>query len=123
MARITVHVDSAALNLLHRQLRRMPENIQDGIRAAVEESAETIRDEVKNTVGVHTGRLRERVRVREIGDGTQADVGWFDDDTYYAQFVEFGTSKITANPVLTRAGEAERKEFPRRVRERVRERL
>lgn len=124
MARVTIRVDKRELGLLHRRLDRLTAQITEGAREAVSESADVVRDDVATHVRVDTGRLREQVRVREIGTkGLTADVGWFDHDTYYEQFNEFGTSSISADPVLTRAGEVERGKFPRRVQRHVNDRL
>ncbi|GAA2609601.1 HK97-gp10 family putative phage morphogenesis protein [Actinomadura fulvescens] len=121
MARITARVDTRSLRLLQRQLERMPERILDGARNAVDESGEAIREDVEQNVRVWRGLLKNRVRVRSIGSlGLTADVGWFDSDTYYAKFQEFGTSSISADPVLTVAAERERGEFPTRLRHHIR---
>ena len=123
MARITMRLESRDLRRLQRQLNEVPEDVQRGAKEAVAESAETVRKQVERTVRVWRGKLKDRVRVREIGAGLTADVGWFDDDTYYAQFQEFGTSSIEADPVLTTAAEEERARFVDRVRREVREEL
>ena len=121
---ITVKLETRRLTQVHRQLDSLPERIKDGAREAVAESGEAVREQVERTVGVFRGRLKNRIRVRQVGAlGLTADVGWFDKDTYYAQFVEFGTSSITANPVLTRAAEEERAKFARRVRKHVSDKL
>jgi len=120
MARITMRLDNRNLTRVHRELDTLPDRIREGAQEAVAESGEAVREQVERTVGVHSGRLKNDVRVREIGaHGLTADVGWFDQADYYAQFVEFGTEKITANPVLTRAAEEERGRFPARVRKHI----
>lgn len=124
MARVVARVDDRELRRIHRRLDRVPDGVVRGAQAAVRESGETIRDRVRRTVGVFRGRLRDRIRVNLKGAlGLTADVGWFDRDTYYARFVEFGTSKITANPVLTTAAELERRLFPKRVKKHIEEHL
>lgn len=124
MSRITMRVDSRELTRLHRQLSQVPGRVTDGAQEAVQESGEAVREQVERTVRVDRGRLKNRVRVRFVGSlGLTADVGWFDQETYYAQFNEFGTSSIEADPVLTRAGEQERAEFPRRVQRHVSDNL
>lgn len=115
MARATVTI--LGLKNLRRQLAELPDEMQTGARRAVRDSADEIRDEVRDSIRVDTGRLRAGTRTRLVGaDDLTADVGWFDKDLYYAQFLEFGTSSIRADPVLTRAGEAQRLRFPARVR-------
>jgi len=121
-SRQTVTVDGLAE--LRRRLAEVPEEVADAAREAVDEGAEAIREEVERTVRVNTGRARNTIRVRHVGTtGLSADVGWFDPDLYYMRFNEFGTEKITADPVLTRAAEAERVRFPRRVGEEIRREL
>lgn len=121
---ITMKLETRRLNQVRKQLDSLPDRIKEGAQAAVEESGEAVREQVERTVGVYKGRLKNDVRVRQIGvHGLTADVGWFADADYYAQFVEFGTSKIEANPVLTRAAEEERARFPRRVRKHVSDKL
>ena len=119
MARVIMRIDDRDVRRAQRRLLRVPDQIRDACKTAVRESSEAIRAQVRRTVGVFRGRLRERIRARRVGDLT-SDVGWFDRDTYYAKFVEFGTSKIRANPVLTRAGLEEEARFPRRVRDHIR---
>lgn len=120
--RVTVSVEG--LERLRAKLSEVPPHIRDGAGKAVEDGAEAVRDQVRATVGVHSGRLKRTVKVREIGTaGLSSDVGWFGREEYYAKFVEFGTSSIRANPVLTTAAEEERTRFDRRVRDEVQEEL
>ncbi|GGQ07773.1 HK97 gp10 family phage protein [Actinomadura coerulea] len=124
MARVTMRIDNRELRRISRRLDEVPERIKQGAHAAVEESGEAVRSATERTVGVHSGRLKRRVRMKLLGRmGLTADVGWFDSDTYYARFPELGTSSITANPVLTRAAEAERPVFPRRVQRHIEDAL
>jgi HK97 gp10 family phage protein len=119
-----MRVESRTLQRVHKRLDLLPDRITEGSKEAVQESGEAIREQVERTVRVNTGRLKERIRVRLVGTkGLTADVGWFDKDTYYAQYQEFGTSKITADPVLTRAGVEEEARFPKRLREHIQGKL
>ena len=119
-----MRMSSRDFQRIERRLNRLPEAVIEGAGAAVRESSEAIRAQVERTVRVWRGLLRNKIRVREIGArGLTADVGWFDRDVYYAQFQEFGTSSITADPVLTRASLEEEREFPRRVRNEIERRL
>lgn len=121
---VTVRLDKQELVLTRRLLKTLPARVTEGAQEAVEESGEAIREQVERTVRVDKGRLKERVRVRLVGSlGLNADVGWFDKDTYYAQYQEFGTSSISADPVLTRAGEEERAKFPKRVQQHIGDKL
>lgn len=118
--RLDIEVDASQLQAIDARLAMLPRKIADAASAAVKESGEAVRERVVRTVRVHTGRARDAIRVRLTGSrGLTADVGWFDRDTYYMQFNEFGTSSIAADPVLTRAAEEERGEFPRRVHKHI----
>lgn len=124
MARVVMRLDSRELNRIHRRLNEVPARVTEGAQEAVKESGDAIRDQVRDSVRVWRGKLRRKVRVRLRGAlGLTADVGWFDADTYYAKFQEFGTSSITADPVLTTAAEQERARFPRRVQRHIEDRL
>ncbi len=120
MARILMRVDSGDMRRIQRRFRELPDRITEGAQTAVEESGESVRDSVSRNVRVWRGKLKNKVKVRFVGAlGLTADVGWFDDDTYYAQFQEFGTSSIEADPVLTRAALEEEGEFPDRLRRHI----
>lgn len=122
MSRQTVRIEGLAR--LRRQMEEVMPAVHAGARAAVEESGDAVRVQVARTVRVRTGRLRRGIRVRDVGAHSMTvEVGWFGRDEYYAKFVEFGTSSITADPVLTRAAEEERTRFPQRVTREIRERL
>lgn len=105
---------------LVRRLNELPEEIRRGSVDAVREAADAVRDEARDAVRVKTGAMRAGLEARVREDLLRADVGWTDPDLYYAKFQEFGTSRITANPALTAAAEAERARFPRRITEQVR---
>ena len=117
---IRIRINDRDLNRISARFAELPAQITEGAQNAVDESGEAIREEVERDVRVNTGRLKNRIRVRKIGAlGLTADVGWFDRDTYYAQFLEFGTEKIDADPVLTRASEEERGRFPERLQRNI----
>lgn len=119
MARTTITIHG--MNRLRRDLARVPPAIRKGARDAVQEGAESVRDQIRAEIRVDTGRLKRDVDIK--ARGLNADVGWFRDEDYYAKFLEFGTEDITADPVVTRAGEVERTRFPDRVSDEVRRAL
>lgn len=110
-----------------RQMRRrfaeLEDQIDRGAKRAVEEAAEQVRTEVRSTVRVDTTALKRGVGVFLSRSGLRADVGWRDRKLYYAKFLEFGTNRVRADPVLTRAGEAERRRLPGRVTREVRQEI
>ncbi|MGI5443824.1 HK97-gp10 family putative phage morphogenesis protein [Streptomyces shenzhenensis] len=114
------HVTVTGVARLRRRLDELPEEIKQALAAAVQESAEAVRDDVKHNVPVASGRLQRTVKVRSREDGLVADVGWFDRDEYYAYFVEFGTRRAPAQPVLRPALERERAHYRRRLTAEVR---
>jgi HK97 gp10 family phage protein len=118
MARTTVEIDG--LKRLGKELDELPEKLRAAFKDAARESAEAVKDETETTVAVDTGHLRTHVRVRFDDGGLTPVIGWFDDDSYYAQFVEFGTESIEARPSLVPALEHERPRLPARVRAHVR---
>jgi len=105
---------------LKQRFHELPEEIRRGALNAVEDAARAVQSEARDMVRVRTGALRNGLKVRVNERWLRADVGWTDPELYYAKFQEFGTSKITANPALTTAGEAERRRFPGRISEDVR---
>lgn len=121
MARVRVTVEG--WGRLKRRLNELPEDVRRGALDAVEEGARAVQSETRERVRVRTGALRNGVKVRVNERWLRADVGWSDPELYYAKYQEFGTSKITANPALTTAGEAERRRFPGRVSEEVRKEI
>lgn len=118
MARTRVTV--IGLGRLQRELGQLGDRIHEGAAEAVQEAAEAVRDEARDAVRVDTGALRRGLKAFVRESDLEADIGWRDPDLYYARYQEFGTSKISANPALTAAGEAERTRFPDRVAEDVR---
>lgn len=108
---------------LRDRLEQLPDEIKAGLRDAVREAAEAIRDDVRRQVPVDTGRLRSAVGIDYRDEGLTARVGWSDPAAYYARFVEFGTSSQPAKPSLGTAAQIERSKLPRRVRDEVRRSL
>ena len=115
------HVSVIGLGNLRRELRELDDEIQRGALRAVEESARAVQSEGRDTIRVRTGRARDKLKVRVRASGLSADVGWSDPDVYYVKFLEWGTEKIEAIPVLTMAAENERRRFPDRVARHVRQ--
>lgn len=117
------HVTVIGLGRLRRELSELDDEIHAGAANAVTEAAAAVRDEARDAVRVDTGALRRGLKAFVREAALSADVGWRDPALYYARYQEFGTSKITAHPVLTAAAEAERSRFPGRVTEDVRREL
>lgn len=120
MARGRAHVTITGLARLRERLEDLPEEIKQALAAAVQESAQAVRDDVKHNVPVDSGRLQREVKVRPQEDGLVAEVGWFDPEEYYARYVEYGTRRVPAQPTLRPALERERAQYARRLTEEVR---
>lgn len=120
MPRGSVTVDIQGMPQLRRRLQDLPDELIDACKRAIRAGAEQVKKETEEAVPVDTGRLRRTVRIRYSEGGLTADVGWWDQESYYATFVEHGTRSMPAQPSLHPALEAERPRLPRRVREEVR---
>lgn len=114
------HVTVTGLARLRQRLDELPEEIKQALAAAVQESAEAVRDDVSRNVAVASGHLQRTVKVRPREDGLVADVGWFEDEERYAAFVEYGTRRAPAQPVLRPALERERALYRGRLTDQVR---
>jgi HK97 gp10 family phage protein len=104
-----------------RAFAKTREQIVNAVTKSIGEAAEAIRDEARRNVPVDTGRLRDNI-VAKV-DEKQAKVGVFDRDSYYAMFVEFGTSDQQAQPFLGPAAELERSRLVKRIQKNVEESL
>lgn len=105
---------------LRRRLEDLEPELIEACKDAIAASAEQVQRETAASVRVDSGRLRRTVRIRYGAGGLIAQVGWFDADSYYAVFHEFGTSSIPAQPALQPALEGERNELPDRIRTEIR---
>ncbi|MCZ4604993.1 HK97 gp10 family phage protein [Streptomyces sp. Lzd4kr] len=128
MARGRSHVTITGLARLRGRLEDLPDELKQALAKGVKESAEAVRDDVKRNVPVDTsGRdnrhLKDTVDIRYRDDDLVADVGWFDQQDFYAFFVERGTRRQAAQPTLHPALERERGQYRARLTEEVRRAL
>ncbi|MFE2106638.1 HK97-gp10 family putative phage morphogenesis protein [Kitasatospora sp. NPDC059463] len=114
-ARSGLTVQIHGLERLVEQLEAMPERVQAALRRVVKESAEDVQRETLLNVRKDTGFLQRALDIRYSSNSLKAEVGWFNRDSYYAAFHEFGTKSISAKPALGPAIEGERN----RIRDRV----
>lgn len=108
------------MDSLREKLTDLAPKLLEASQAAVTSSAEAVRDQTKTTVRVNTGNLRDSVDIHYANAGLSAKVGWKDRSDWYATAHEFGTQRITAQPALGPALEAERARFESRLRVEVR---
>lgn len=122
------HVTITGLARLRGRLEDLPEEIKEALVKAVRESAEAVRDDTARTVPVdESGRddhhLKDTVDIRYEEDDLVADVGWFNQEDFYAFFVERGTRRQPAQPSLHPALERERGQYTARLTAEVRRAL
>ncbi|NUP21610.1 MAG: hypothetical protein HOZ81_37210 [Streptomyces sp.] len=105
---------------LQVDLDQLDETIIAALKKAVREAAESVRDDTRATVPRATAHLQEHVDIRYENGGLTAEVGWFDDESYYATYLENGTRSRPARPSLGPALERERGRYRARLTEEVR---
>ena len=108
------------LERLRDRLEELGEQIRAAAEKAIRDAADAVRDDAREQVRVDTGKMRNGLKAYVRKSDLTAEVGWRDPKLYYAKFQEFGTTRISANPALTAAAEAERRRLPGRVSEDVR---
>lgn len=116
MARVTVRV--IGQDRIRDRLRELVTGMRSGAAESSEEMAERVQSLAKDYVPVDTGRLRDSIRVNQVGRA-KFTVGP-GDEVEYAEFVEYGTSVSPAQPYMRPALELARREFGRRVARTVR---
>lgn len=116
MARVRVRVIGE--DRILARLRDIIDAMKSGSANGSRDAAEFIKDRAQELVPVDTGRLRDSIRVTEVGPRTFT-VGP-GDEVEYAEYVEFGTSRMAAQPYMRPAAELARREFPQRVARRIR---
>lgn len=104
---------------LRRKFRKAGAAVNAALEAAVAEAAMSVRDDAQRfvPVGDEPPHIRDHIVV-EI-EGATALVGVFEDEFYYGQFLEMGTSEMPAQPFMLPAAELERKRFKQRIEDHV----
>lgn len=98
---------------LRDRIRMLRPKIRKATIAAVEESGKAMQHGMQALAPVDTGRLRDSIRY-EVEDTTaRCGPGR---EVEYAMFVEFGTSKMAAQPFVRPVAQAEHLLFPERVK-------
>ena len=116
--RTTVQITGIAR--LRARLEELPDEIIEGLKKGVRESAEAVKADTVRDVARHTGNLAEKVDIRYEDGGLSALIGWFEDPEYYAYFLERGSRRAPAQPALHPALEAERRRYTARLTAEVR---
>ena len=76
-------------------LGAIADEIEERVSAAIAAGAETVKEHAQSICPVDTGALRDSIAVSQ--DGMSAEISA---NTDYAAYVEFGTSKMAAQPYL-----------------------
>lgn len=97
------------------------------VRQALRKAAKPILAKAKSLVPVRTGALKKSLRIRALkkrkhryGVMVATSEGWFVGMEFYGAFVEFGTDKITAQPFVRPAFDAEKANAERIIRTELR---
>jgi HK97 gp10 family phage protein len=85
---------------LLKKLRKLGPALDDRLRKATTRSAQDVANDARAFVPVRLGKLRDGITFTLHKQGFQAAVGVFDKKLFYASFVEFGTSRTSAQPFL-----------------------
>lgn len=115
MAQLSVEI--RGIDSLRDRLRNLSPRVRRATEQAVAESGRAMERGMKRLAPVDTGTLRDSIRHRVEGTTVTAGPGR---EVNYAIFVEFGTSRMAAQPYVRPVAEAERHLFPERVRLAVR---
>lgn len=118
------------IKALLKTLNTLPQNIQKNVMVgAIRAGANVVRDEARRLAPIDTGNLRKSIAsIKRKGDKNTIQFsvtpsrggknnGW------YAHFLEFGTSKMTAKPFLRPAFESQQDEVLQVTKEYIANRL
>lgn len=119
-----------------------PRVARNGLRAAVSAGAAVVRNEARNLAPVRTGEMKKDIqmkRERDIKGQFSAKYSVYvrsgkksrlagkarniDKDSWYWRLVEFGTSKMTAQPFMRPAFEKQKEAAIEAMREKLDERI
>ncbi|MFJ9382027.1 HK97-gp10 family putative phage morphogenesis protein [Streptomyces sp. NPDC101455] len=122
------HVTVNGIARLKKRLEDLPDEIRQALAKGVQKSAEAIAEDVARNVPVDTsGRdthhLKDTVGIKYREDGLIAAIGWFDQQDYYALFVEHGTRSQPPQPSLGPALQREKGRYASRLTDEVRQAL
>lgn len=95
-------------------VNRTPEliaRVEAGTRVAVQRAANNVFLRSKSTVPVDTGTLKASAQVKPASGGGMSYTAEVSFNTNYALYVEFGTSKMAAQPYLVPAAHAALPQF------------
>jgi len=115
VADVKVTIDG--LPELEALLKQTGHRLTEAVSNAVAETALVCETNAKRKTPVDTGRLRSSIGVKNAADGLAADVGT---NVEYAPHVEYGTSRMQAQPFMTTAREQAARDLPSNVEKHAR---
>src|SRR5690606_40047230 len=101
-------VEIRGVDSMRDRLRMMRSLVREGTEAAAREGGRMGEATMKGLAPVDTGRLRDSIRHEVQGPTVRFGPG---DEIDYAAFVEFGTSKMAAQPYVRPTVEAMRRKI------------
>lgn len=102
------HAKLTGAKELKATLAKLGEVIEDVGVEALDEWSKDVRAKARRDVPIDTGNLGSAIEARVNRGKLEAEVGVWEDDAYYGQFVEQGTSSQEAQPFLLPAFERHR---------------
>lgn len=108
-------IEARGLRGAQERLRRLSDRIAGVTDEAVAEFAADVETHMKGVVPVDTGRLRDSIETKKVGDGYTVGPRGVE----YAEFVENGTSRSPAQPYVAPTIQWARQEGPKRIARRI----
>lgn len=102
---------------LRAQLLALADRLKQAGEQAERDAAEEVQDDMRAFVPVDSGRLHDAIRIENGATGLQVGPG---DEVEYAMFVEYGTSRMSAQPYAGPAADRARAAFVNTVRDTAR---
>jgi len=108
---------------LINRLEMTGNNVEQGKQQALTASANLLQEETKKIAPVSTGNLRGNINVSDVEDDEISVYVDQQGSAYYGHFLEYGTSKMRAQPFMYPAFHKNRSRIERRMADALRERL
>lgn len=96
-----MNVEIENVDVVITQLQQSLEGFQQGVDDAIQKAGQTGQDIAQDIVPVRTGHLQGSITY----DAPGVLISEYFTDVYYSQFVEFGTSRQSAQPYMIPAFE------------------
>jgi HK97 gp10 family phage protein len=113
-------IQITGLDDLHKNLRRLPQVVAAGARAAVKGETHDVAQEMRRDAPVLTGDLRQGIQERTSKGGLE---GHAVSTARHTTFVIHGTSDTPANDFMEPAAQRSRRRFPKRVTKEIEDEL